>query len=167
VPQPSSVQDGSRYQHTLAVLTWTGADPDAFDTVTYDVFFGTTANPPLVASDLPAPSFAPPLLAYNTFYYWQVVAKDNHGGTTPSPVYSFLTETEPLPVRFVSFMILPGQYFELTFTNEPDRSYSIEASTNLVNWVTLTNFPAATATTTFRDAEGATLSNRFYRIVSP
>ncbi len=95
VPTPTSIADGAQNQPILANLAWSGGDPDAFDTVTYDVYFGTTANPPLVASDLPATSFPLPVLNYNTFYFWQIAAKDNHGISTFSPVWSFLTASEP------------------------------------------------------------------------
>jgi len=33
----------------------------------------------------------------NTQYYWQIVAWDNHGASTESPIWSFTTEEEPEP----------------------------------------------------------------------
>jgi hypothetical protein len=34
---------------------------------------------------------------YETMYYWQIVAWDNHGESTPGPEWEFTTEGEPLP----------------------------------------------------------------------
>ncbi|PIY49409.1 MAG: hypothetical protein COZ05_00480, partial [Armatimonadetes bacterium CG_4_10_14_3_um_filter_59_10] len=68
-------------------------DIDAVSTcpTTYDVYFGTT-NPPTtrIASDLTAPAFDPGVLAEQTTFHWQVVAKTS-GGETPGPVWSFTT----------------------------------------------------------------------------
>lgn len=95
-PSSPSPSDGATHQPTTVTLRWTGGDPDPTDTVTYDVYFGTTTNPPLVSSDQPGTAYTPPTLNYHTFYYWRVVAKDNHGNTVSSPVWSFLTEGVPL-----------------------------------------------------------------------
>jgi hypothetical protein len=69
-------------------LLWTGGDPDAIDTVNYDVYFGTTSPPPLVQSDHPSSDYKP-TMAPETQYYWQIVAKDNWGLSTSGPVWEF------------------------------------------------------------------------------
>ena len=43
----------------------------------------------------------------------------------------------------------------------------IEASTNLANWMTLTNFAGTNATINFRDATVTNFNHRFYRAVTP
>jgi alpha-tubulin suppressor-like RCC1 family protein len=43
----------------------------------------------------------------------------------------------------------------------------IETSTNLVNWVTLTNFVGTNSTLNFRDPAATNFNNRFYRAVTP
>jgi hypothetical protein len=43
----------------------------------------------------------------------------------------------------------------------------IEASTNLVNWLTLTNFVGTNPIIYFRDAAATNLNQRFYRAVTP
>ncbi|MFH1100653.1 MAG: PKD domain-containing protein [Methanobacteriota archaeon] len=75
-------------------LSWTGGDPDLGDTVTYDVFFGTT-NPPTtkVAENQSATSYDPGTLVYSTLYYWRVVAWDDHGSTRTSPQWMFTTQS--------------------------------------------------------------------------
>lgn len=75
-------------------LSWTGGDPDPGDIVTYDIYFGTTCPPPLVAKNQTTTEYNPGLLEYSTQYYWKIVAWDNHGATTEGPIWSFTTEEE-------------------------------------------------------------------------
>jgi len=77
-----------------ADLSWSGEDPDNGDTVTYDIYFGTASNPPLVKSGHTSTSYDPGALSYNTKYYWKIVAKDNYGGTTAGPIWDFTTGSE-------------------------------------------------------------------------
>jgi hypothetical protein len=86
-------------------LSWTGGDPDAGDTVTYDVYLGVTSSPPMVSNDQSGTAYKPGTLAYNTKYYWQIVATDNHGTSTLGPMWDFATQAEthmppPLPHYF-------------------------------------------------------------------
>ncbi len=77
---------------TLCVLEWTCNDPEN-DALLYDVFFGTTANPPKVASDVETNSYACLPLEYGTEYFWKVVAKDPYEHIIEGPVWSFTTNT--------------------------------------------------------------------------
>jgi len=86
-PDPT---DESPAESTAQKLRWTASDPDG-DPVTYDVYFGTTANPPLVVSGIDKAEYDPGYLEYSTQYYWKVVAKDNHGLSTSGPVWTFTT----------------------------------------------------------------------------
>ena len=77
-------------------LSWEGGDPDPGDTVTYDVFFGTSSPPTtLLCDDAAVETCDPGTLNYSTSYYWKVIATDNHGLPTPGDVWQFTTETEP------------------------------------------------------------------------
>lgn len=89
-PRPDSA--GS-VQGGKVTLSWTSKDSDG-DPVLYDVYFGT-ANPPAtrVASGIAEPTFATPALQAGT-YYWMVVARDNHGGITVGPIWSFTIAPE-------------------------------------------------------------------------
>jgi C1A family cysteine protease len=82
---------------TSADLRWTGGDPDAGHAVTYDVYFGTSATPPLVSDDQWGTTYDPGTLAYNTTYYWQIIATDDHAASTPGPLWDFTTSTSGQP----------------------------------------------------------------------
>lgn len=71
-------------------LSWTCSDPDQ-DPVTYDVYFGTSSSPPLMTSNITTTTFSLASLITNKTYYWKIVAKDDHGHSVPSDVWSFTT----------------------------------------------------------------------------
>jgi len=75
-------------------LSWSGGDPDAGDTVAYDVYFGTSSSPTEVSESKAGTSYSPGTLDYNTKYYWKIIATDNHGASTTGPLWDFTT-TEP------------------------------------------------------------------------
>jgi len=69
-------------------LEWSGGDPDDGDTVTYDIYFGTAEDPPLVAGYQSDSTYAPSIQDH-TEYHWKVVARDNHGITSEGSVWEF------------------------------------------------------------------------------
>ena len=91
VPSDPTPANGSTNILLNTTLSWTGGDPDVGDTVTYDVYFGNTSSPPLVSINQSATTYNPGALMMNTTYYWQIIARDNHGATTPGPLWSFTT----------------------------------------------------------------------------
>lgn len=72
-------------------LSWTGGDPNPNDTVTYDVYFGTSSNPPKVISNQSATTYDLGVLNYNTTYHWKIVSWDNHNASTIGPLWVFTT----------------------------------------------------------------------------
>jgi hypothetical protein len=73
-------------------LKWQASDVDTSDVLSYDVYFGTDANPTnKIASDQSAQSLSVNLETSKT-YYWKVVVKDGHGGQSTGPVWSFKTD---------------------------------------------------------------------------
>ncbi|RCV64106.1 PKD repeat-containing protein [Methanophagales archaeon] len=96
-PYNPSPSDGATDVSIDATLSWTGGDPDDEDTVTYEVYFGTSINPPLVAEDQQGTTYDPGLLNYSTEYYWRINATDNHGASNESEVWSFTTASLSLP----------------------------------------------------------------------
>jgi hypothetical protein len=79
-----------------ADLSWSGGDSDLGDTVVCDVYFGLRSSPPLVSSGQWATIYNLGTLSYVTAYYWKIVARDNHGASTPGPVWDFATEPRAL-----------------------------------------------------------------------
>ncbi|WGD33496.1 hypothetical protein [Olleya sp. YS] len=71
-------------------LSWTGGDADVGDTLTYDVYFGDTANPALLQSDVSASTFDVTTVAATT-YYWRIDTKDDSGTKSIGQVWSFTT----------------------------------------------------------------------------
>jgi hypothetical protein len=80
---------------TTTALSWTGGDPDAGDTVTYDVYLDLNDDTPqtLVCNDVSAATCSPGTLAAGGQYYWTVVAMDNQGASSTGPVWSFATRS--------------------------------------------------------------------------
>jgi internalin A len=102
---PNTPGNPSPTNHALGVstssdLSWSGGDPDADDAVTYDVYFGTSSTPPLVSNDQSGTTCDPGTLAYNTKYYWKIVARDNHGASTTGPLWDFTTTSADQVVTF-------------------------------------------------------------------
>ncbi|RLF27130.1 MAG: hypothetical protein DRN05_06070, partial [Thermoplasmata archaeon] len=74
-------------------LTWTGGDPDPNDTITYDIYFGTTNPPPQVSNNQTTTTYNPGTMNYQTTYYWRIIAWDNHNTSTTGPTWHFTTKT--------------------------------------------------------------------------
>ncbi|MBS3778371.1 MAG: hypothetical protein KGY50_03655 [Candidatus Thermoplasmatota archaeon] len=85
-------------------LSWTGGDPNG-DNVTYDVYFGTDANPSLLAENLSNTTYSLPKLDFNTSYFWKINAIDSYDESILGPLWTFKTElnvppyipTNPIP----------------------------------------------------------------------
>ena len=90
---PSPANGATDVGINTTVVSWTGGDPDTGDTVTYDVYFGTTNPPPKLVNNQTSHSYQPATFQENTTYYWKIVAWDNHGASTAGAIWSFTTET--------------------------------------------------------------------------
>jgi hypothetical protein len=91
-PDDPSPVDGATAVDVDTQLSWTGGDPDQGNTVTYDIYFGTTSPPPKLVSNHTGSSYQPTTLQENTTYYWKIISWDNHGASTPGSIWSFTTE---------------------------------------------------------------------------
>lgn len=59
----------------------------------YDVYFGTSSNPPLVSSNQGGTTYTVgPCLLPNTTYYWKVIAKNANGSATGCSTWKFTTD---------------------------------------------------------------------------
>jgi hypothetical protein len=123
---------------TTAALVWTCTDPEGF-ALTYDVYFGTTATPSVVASGISAATYAP-TMAYGTVYYWKIVAHDPYGGVSTSAVNTFTTGA------FVpNFAVFNGIFSELCPTISATRLIDVFLSTNTTTHVITMYLPIADA----------------------
>ncbi|HEU4928801.1 MAG TPA: FlgD immunoglobulin-like domain containing protein, partial [Candidatus Krumholzibacteria bacterium] len=94
-PQGPSPLNGESMVPVEVLLTWFGGDPEG-DILTYDLYFGTSPTPPLIAQDLIEPQFDPGLLQRDTHYYWLVVASDGLSETSGA-TWNFTTRPQNLP----------------------------------------------------------------------
>ena len=95
--------------HYHSTLKWSASDADGDDTIKYDIYFGTSSPPPLVASNQTVTSYYTGPLTHMTVYYWKIVARDNHGAETELPVLSFTTlNNKPVFLRHLPTIDTPG-----------------------------------------------------------
>ena len=93
IPTPAN---GAVDRPITTTLSWQCSDPEG-QTIRYDVYFGTSATPPLVASNIATRSFNPGVQTFVTTYWWRVVARDTYGAATFSPTWSYTTKPENSP----------------------------------------------------------------------
>jgi regulation of enolase protein 1 (concanavalin A-like superfamily)/HKD family nuclease len=102
VPQYNAPARGANVTTTTATLRW-NAGPWAHK---YDIYFGTSSNPPLVASNVELGNSTTSTdyvtyqvtgLARDTTYYWKVVSKTMMNLTRSGTVWSFRTGAPPQP----------------------------------------------------------------------
>jgi hypothetical protein len=109
---PTSLSTGIS---TNPKLSWAASDPDPGDTITYDVYFGTSSPPPLVVSNQTATNYFPVGLLGFTSYYWKVVARDKHGAETIGPEMIFTTAADAPYISYISPNPCPtSQVFSIT-----------------------------------------------------
>jgi hypothetical protein len=87
ITAPTNSGTGISLSQTLQWAASTGATG-------YDVYFGTSASPPLVSTNQAGTTYTP-TLAGGTLYYWKVVAKNSIGSATGCSTWSFTTASPP------------------------------------------------------------------------
>ena len=119
------------------ILRWTGGDPDG-DEVLYDVCFGISIPPPLKHKDITYNYTVLFCLEFNTTYYWQIVATDEHGASTPSPIWTFTTTGNSPP--HIPILVDYNNYTIYFYSIDPDGDdirYHIDwddGTTEVTNW---------------------------------
>jgi len=94
--------DGAEQVPVWAVLNWTGWDPNGWDELKYDVYFGLYDPPSQQIWNQTASSFDPygpdgDMQLFET-YYWKIVTWDKEGEKGIGPVWTFSTAFCGLPV---------------------------------------------------------------------
>ncbi len=84
---------------------------------------------------------------------------------------AWLDEVSFVPAGLPAFSLghgsrLPNGDYQLQLAGEPGRTYLIQASSNLVHWVTLTNLTSTTSLAWFIDVDAKLYPRRFYRAVA-
>ena len=100
-------------------LSWTGGDPNPGDTVTYDVYFGTSSTPPKVISNQSTTTYNPGTMNYNTTYCWKIVAWDNHGASTAGALWQFATNLGNIHIKNLSSI---WNFISLLFNQSVDKT---------------------------------------------
>jgi hypothetical protein len=85
----------------------------------------------------------------------------------PNFSHRFYRAAQVKPIPEIGSPHLASNQFLFTLTGEVGRNYQLQASSNLVSWLTLTNVMMTNVTVPFIDAEAAKFPRRFYRIVAP
>jgi parallel beta-helix repeat protein len=152
VPPPVVNQAGKDRWPVNTELEWTAADRAR----SYDVYFGTDSAPVLVGNTT-ATKWPLSELAYDTTYYWRIVAK-NEFGTTAGPLWSFTTElqtpampTQPTPADgatgVVASVVLSWaqasrtQFYKVLITTDATSPFTFLGSTANASWGPVTFQP--------------------------
>ena len=154
-------------------LQWEGG----FFAWKYDVYFGTTPNPPLLASNVntgfPGPgtpeTFQLATLQPGTTYFWRIVGKTMANMTNSSPVWSFTVPGSGTPPSAPTGLIATAassSAINLTWSNVADESgYRIERSLNgSSGWQDIGSTQADI--TSFQDQGLAGSTTYFYRVLA-
>lgn len=87
-PQPTH---GSLNNPTSLTLSWSCFDPDG-DQIVYDFYFGGSPSTSLMQRDLVVAQFSLEDLNSGSWYYWKIVARDDHGNTRTGDTWNFKTQ---------------------------------------------------------------------------
>jgi hypothetical protein len=77
------------------------------------------------------------------------------------------SNTFKLQLGFASAKPMASNGLSFSLQISPGINGRIQASSNLVNWVTLTNFVGTNSTINFRDPAATNYNRRFYRASTP
>ena len=178
VPQPppnppaySFPQDGAIGVTTNVTLTWEGG----LWAHRYDVYFGTTPNPPLLISDLDTGSPYPgnpetyqlPALLPGTTYYWRVVGKTMANLGNSGPTWSFTTAgsiaAPSAPTGLVATAASSSQINLAWNDVSTETGYRVERSPNgSSNWVEIGQL--STNQNTYSDSSVSAQQTFYYRV---
>lgn len=133
--QPSNEKptNGSTNVAVNVTLEWIGGDPDEEDSVSYDVYFGDTTNPPLVSKNETEETYViPESLDYNTVYYWRIVAWDSNNAKTIGPLWRFTTKSQS------TFTVTITKPLEKKFYFNDEERFNIPRNTIVYGAITIT-----------------------------
>ena len=89
-PSNPSPEDNETDVSLTTTISWDCVDPEG-DSLTYDVYFGTSSNPSIVNSGQSSKNYDPGTLIGETTYYWKINAHDNYSNSTTGDIWEFAT----------------------------------------------------------------------------
>jgi len=92
---------------------------------------------------------------------YSVLVTNTIGAVTSSN--ALLTVSPPQPPQFLSVSVLANGLVQMVLGGQPGASYAIDGSSNLVNWIPLTNFVNTNGTCLFTDTASTNHPVGFYR----
>lgn len=96
-PMSPSPADNSILQKAPEKLSWSCTDPDG-NQLTFTVLLGNTVSSlTAVATEIKDNFYYPSGLNDSSDYYWRIIAKDNFGASSESPVWKFTTKKTSIP----------------------------------------------------------------------
>ena len=158
-------QDGTN------ILMWALSEDDGYndrDVVYYDVWRavlpgGSFVKAGQVAAGIGVFSDTNAVVAPGQYVSYAVTAVASSGASSSSALALALiaapTLTEPA--------VLPDGSVQFNLSGIAGLSYTLQASTNLLDWVPVLSFVSTNSTTTVADPAATNFSSRFYRAVSP
>ena len=90
IPANPSPANNASEQSLDITLSWQCSDPDG-DNLVFDLYWGVGSTPNIVSTNITQTSYNPGQLQQSTTYFWKVIAKDNSGHSTSSPVWNYRT----------------------------------------------------------------------------
>jgi TolB protein len=123
--------DEAENQPVAVTLKWSGRDPDANDSLRYDVYLYETssASKKLLAADIADTTYQVSGLKYNTAYFWQIIIKDNSDASVNGDVWGF--KTKPMPDNRILFVSNVDGDYDVYSTNLDD-TVALQLTTNSV-----------------------------------
>ncbi|MGC8818636.1 MAG: S8 family serine peptidase [Athalassotoga sp.] len=144
-------------------LRWSAYDPNNFP-LTYSLYFGTSPNPPLIASGLSTPTYTISDLNYSTTYYWYVITTNGYV-SSKGPLWSFTTENEPAPSApsDLYYTAVTSNSISIGWSPSPLASgYNVYRSTNGINFSKI----ASTFNTYYTDVNLSPSTTYYYAVTA-
>ena len=101
VPINTGIEDGMKNLPLNVSISWKSEDKDS-EIIYYDLYFGKKDNLGLIAEDFKDTNYSLKNLEPGTTYYWKVIAKDETGLKSESPIWSFSTSHLPSKPKIIS-----------------------------------------------------------------
>ncbi len=157
---------GQHMTNALATVVGTASDSWKVTGVWYQLNGGTTWNQPATTNGWT--NWTTTVELQNATNTIKAYALNLGGNFSTTNNVSFVSSNAfKLLLAFTVAQPLATNGLNFALQLSPGLNGHVQVSTDLVDWVALTNFVGTNATLNFRDAAATNFNNRFYRAVSP